>query len=203
MALANNGILFFDELPHFPKPILEALREPLEDYSILISRVHSKVNYHTKFLFAAAQNPCPCGNLLSASKNCRCNEMEIKRYKNRLSEPLLDRIDMFVVMNESSFDDKSDVDSKQMHEMVINAFALQIKRGQKSLNGKLNDEEIEKFCLLDKASNEVLNQAVVNFSLSFRAINKVLKVSRTIADLEGSLNIQKKHLLKALNYRKR
>ncbi len=203
VALANNGILFFDELPHFSKAILEALREPLEDHSILISRVNSKVNYSTKFLFATALNPCPCGNLLSATRECRCSQMEVKRYKNKLSDPLLDRIDMFITMNDSSFDDKSDVDSASMHELVLKTFKMQLQRGQSCLNGKLNDDEIEKFCVLDSPSNDVLNQAVVNFSLSFRSINKVLKVSRTIADLDGSLNIQKKHLLKALNYRKR
>ena len=94
IALSNNGILFFDELPHFPSNILEALREPLEDYKILISRVNSKVLYSTKFTFVAAMNPCPCGNLLSSVKECRCNELEIQRYKNRLSEPFLDRIDL-------------------------------------------------------------------------------------------------------------
>lgn len=203
VALANKGILFFDELPHFTKDILEALREPLEDHSILISRVNSKVNYETKFLFASALNPCPCGNLLSQTKSCRCNDVEIKRYKNRLSDPLLDRIDMHVIMNENEQDDISDVTSELFHKQVIDTFERQIKRGQKSLNGKLDDEEIKKFCLLDKASNDVLNQAIVNFSLSYRAINKILKLSRTVADINGSVNIQKIHLLQALNYRKR
>lgn len=203
VALANNGILFFDELPHFPKNILEALREPLEDYSILISRVNSKINYKTKFLFAAAQNPCPCGNLLSASKECRCNELEIKRYQSKISEPLLDRIDMFITMSESNFNDESSVDSSIMHKKVLAAFETQKNRGQENLNGKLDDEEIKKFCQLDDASNDVLNQAVVNFCLSFRAINKVLKVSRTIADLNASQHIQKEHLLEALTFRRR
>lgn len=203
VALANAGMLFFDELPHFAKDILEALREPLEDYSILISRVNTKVRYHTRFLFAAAQNPCPCGNLLSTSKQCRCNEMQIQRYKNRISEPLLDRIDMFVTMNENEQDAKSDVSSKKLHEMVIDSFIRQKNRGQKHLNGKLSDQEIKKFCKLDEISNNVLNQAIVNFCLSYRAVNKVLKLSRTIADIDKSTLIEKKHLLQALNYRKR
>ena len=203
VALANKGILFFDELPHFAKDILEALREPLEDYSILISRVNSKINYETKFLFAAAQNPCPCGNLLSSSKECRCSDLEVKRYKNKISEPLLDRMDMFVIMNENESDAKNDVTSEQLHQKVIETFKVQLQRGQKNLNGKLNDEEIKKFCILDEESNDVLNQAIVNFSLSYRAINKILKLSRTIADINCSDCIQKRHVLQALNYRKR
>ena len=203
VALANAGMLFFDELPHFSKDILEALREPLEDYSILISRVNSKVKYHTRFLFAAAQNPCPCGNLLSSSKECRCNDLQIQRYKNRISEPLLDRIDMFVTMNENEQDAKNDVTSEKLHEIVIDSFKRQKNRGQKYLNGKLNDEEIKKFCSLDEASNDVLNQAIVNFCLSYRAVNKVLKLARTIADIDRCDMIEKKHLLQALNYRKR
>ncbi len=203
IALSNNGILFFDELPHFPKAILEAMREPLEDYKILISRVNSKVNYETKFLFACAMNPCPCGNLLSSNKECRCNDVEITRYKGKLSDPFCDRIDLFVTMNEVNYDDKADIDSKKMHKMVLDAFKLQIKRGQSDLNGKLKDEDIKKYCLLDDQSENILNKATQNYSLSFRSINKVLKVARTIADLEASVNIKKEHIFEALSFRKR
>ena len=203
IALSNNGILFFDELPHFPKSILEAMREPLEDYKILISRVNSKINYETKFLFACAMNPCPCGNLLSVSKECRCSDIEVSRYKSKLSEPFCDRIDIFVTMNEVTYEDKSDINSNQMHEMVINAFKLQIKRGQKDLNGKLKDEDIKKYCLLDIQSDQVLSMATKNYALSFRSINKVLKVARTIADLSNSVDIKKEHILEALSFRKR
>ena len=122
VALSNNGILFFDELPHFPSNILEALREPLEDNKILISRVNSKVLYSTKFLFVAAMNPCPCGNKLSSVKECRCNSLEVQRYKNRLSEPFLDRIDLYLVMNDSFNDNKNIVSSSELHQSVIKAF---------------------------------------------------------------------------------
>lgn len=203
VALANKGILFFDELPHFPKMLLEALREPLEDHSILISRVNSKINYPTKFLFIAAMNPCACGNLLSLVKNCICSDLDIKKYKAKLSEPFLDRIDLFVTMNEVDYEEASDISSFMMQEKVLQAFVKQKQRGQKDLNGKLNDEENKKFCILDEASNKVLNQAIVNFQLSFRAINKVLKISRTIADLDNEDEILKKHLLQALSFRKR
>ncbi len=203
VALANNGSLFFDELPHFSSSILESLREPLEDNKLLVSRANSKVLYDTKFLFIAAMNPCPCGNLLSLNNICRCSDVEIKRYKNRLSEPFLDRIDLYIIMNETSFKDKASVSSKQLHESVINAFKMQVLRGQKDLNGKLCDEEISKYCILNDECQNILEKATQNFNLSFRSINKIKKVARTIADLEQSFNIEKKHLLEALSYRRR
>ena len=203
IALSNNGILFFDELPHFSKSILEALREPLEDNKILISRVNSKVMYETKFIFIAAMNPCPCGNLLSSVKECRCNEMEIQRYKNRLSEPFLDRIDLYVVMNDSFSDNKNIVSSEELHQKVIKAFIKQKQRGQKELNGKLSDKDIKKYCVLDNDSSNILEKARINYQLSFRSINKVLKVARTIADLNDNEIITKNDLLQSLSYRKR
>ncbi len=203
IALCNNGILFFDELPHFSKNILESLREPLEDFNILVSRVNTKIKYPTKFLFVSAMNPCPCGNLLSKTKECRCNELEIKRYKNRLSDPFLDRIDLYLTMNEVSQDDIADTNSKTLHQQVINAFILQKQRGQTELNGKLNEQDIKKYCSLNPTCEDILNKAIETFSLSFRAINKILKVSRTIADLDNSINILDKHILEAISYRYR
>ena len=202
IALANNGILFFDELPHFPKSVLEALREPLEDNYITISRVKQKVKYPTKFLFIAAMNPCPCGNLLSKKKECRCTDVEIQRYKNRLSEPFLDRIDLYVVMNESNFNDKAYYTSQELFEQVLKAFKRQFLR-QNEFNGKLSEKDIQKYCKLDTQATNTLNLAISNFALSHRSINKILKVSQTIADLDESDIITKKHILKALNYRKR
>lgn len=203
IALSNGGILFFDELPHFSKSILEALREPLEDNKILISRVNNKILYETKFIFVAAMNPCPCGNLLSSVKECRCNEIEIQRYKNKLSEPFLDRIDLYLVMNDSFKDNKNKVSSKELHENIIKAFIKQKQRGQKELNGKLGDEEIKKYCILDEESLNILEKARFNYQLSFRSINKVLKVARTIADLNENEIITKNDLLQSLNFRRR
>ncbi|WP_228155852.1 ATP-binding protein [Aliarcobacter skirrowii] len=170
---------------------------------ILISRVNNKIVYETKFIFVAALNPCPCGNLLSSVKECRCNSLEIQRYKNRLSEPFLDRIDLYLVMNDSFNDNKNIVSSKELHESVINAFIKQKQRGQKELNGKLSDEDIKKYCILDDESKEILEKARVNYSLSFRSINKVLKVARTIADINNNELITKSDLLKSLNFRRR
>jgi len=203
VALANNGILFFDEFPHFQKSVLESLREPLEDHKVLISRVNSKVEYHTKFLFVAAQNPCPCGNLLSSEKECRCTELEIQRYKNRLSEPLLDRIDLYVQMDEIRSTDKSDITSKEMFKIVKKTFSFQLQRGQKELNGKMDEKDIEKFCILHNDAKILIDSAVSKFALTQRGINKVLKIARTIADIDESDLIKKSHLLEALSYRRR
>ena len=203
IALCNNGILFFDEIPHFSKMIIEALREPLEDHKVLVSRVNSKVSYPTKFLFVSAMNPCPCGNLLSKTKECRCSDLEIQRYKSKLSEPFLDRIYLHIVMNEVKKEDKADVSSQEIHKKVLNAFTYQKMRGQVELNGKLSEKDIFKYCVLNNESQDILDKAIEKFSLSFRSINKILKISRTIADIEQSVNIEKNHLLEALSYRRR
>ncbi|MCB4764017.1 MAG: YifB family Mg chelatase-like AAA ATPase [Sulfurovum sp.] len=203
VALSHYGILFFDELPHFSKQVLEALREPLQDRKVLISRVNTKIEYEADIMFVAAQNPCPCGNLLSKSKSCRCSELEVKRYKNKLSDPFLDRIDLFVVMQEVRKEDKMDVTSKTMHEVVIQAFVQQKKRGQKRLNGKLNEEEIEIYCMLLPEAQSILESAISKFSLSHRSIASIKKVSRTIADIEGHQLIKKRDMLEALSYRRR
>lgn len=203
VGLAHKGILFFDELPHFSKNILEALREPMQDNKIQISRVNSKVEYAADFLFIGAMNPCPCGNLLNQNRECRCNELEIQRYKNRLSDPFLDRVDINIVMQSVTTDDKSSYSSKELHKKVLETHIFSKQRGQKNFNAKLTDTEIELYCTLDDEAKDTLELAVSRFDLSFRAIKKVQKLSRTIADLESSNIITKKHLLEALSYRKR
>jgi magnesium chelatase family protein len=203
VALANKGILFFDELPHFNSKVLEALREPLQDRVINIARVNSKVSYSADFLFIGAMNPCPCGNLLSKVNSCRCSDVEIKRYKNRLSDPFLDRVDIFVTMSEVDFNKSSTTTSKDMHQVVLKAFQAQIKRGQKTLNGSLQEGEIEKFCILEDDAKDILEQAIVRFGLSFRSLANIKKVARTIADINGNELIGKKDILEALSYRKR
>jgi len=201
-ALAHNGILFFDEFPHFSKSVLEALREPLEDNQLLISRVNSKIKYETKFLFAAAQNPCPCGNLLSTSKECRCNELEIKRYKNRVSEPLLDRIDIYVQMSED-YENRSDKSSKEMFDEVLKAFVYQKRRGQVELNAKLSEKSLEEIANLDDEAKAILEKASSQFSLSHRSVTKIKSIARTIADISESEKVKKEHILEALSFRKR
>ncbi len=203
VGLAHRGLLFFDELPHFSKNILEALREPMQDNKIRISRVNAKVEYPSDFLFVAAMNPCKCGNLLDEHKECRCNELEIQRYKNRLSDPFLDRIDLNVTMQNVNSQDKASYSSKELHKMVLEAHIFAQQRGQKKFNAKLDDLELEHFCVMDEEAKETLEIATERFGLSFRSIKKVQKVSRTIADLDSSHTINKQHLLEALSYRRR
>ena len=201
IALANGGVLFFDEFPHFSKQVIESLREPLEDNQIHIARVNSKVTYETKFIFVAAQNPCPCGNLFSRNLNCKCSENEIKNYKAKISAPVLDRIDLKVAMDESSPSDKASLSSQQMSEMVLKAFIFQKKRGQDELNGKLNDAQVAKFCTLNAEASEILQKAATKYNLSQRGIKRTLRVARSIADLDESEQILKPHILEALSFR--
>ncbi len=203
VALADRGILFFDEVPHFAKNVLEAMREPLQDRRVLISRVNAKISYAADLTFVAAQNPCPCGNLLSKTKTCRCSDVEIKRYRNKLSDPFLDRLDLFVVMQEVSSEDRADRNSAEMHMQVIQAFRRQKERRQKNLNGKLTEEEIETYCLLETGAAKILDQAIGTFALTHRSIASIKKVARTIADLSGHDRIEKSDLLEALSYRRR
>jgi magnesium chelatase family protein len=203
VGLAHNGILMFDELPHFSKNVLEALREPLEDGKIRISRVNAKVEYPASFLFVGAMNPCPCGNLLDEHKECRCSDVEVQRYKNRLSDPFLDRIDLMVTMQSVSAEDKASLTSKQMHKKVVEAHIFQKQRAQEQFNAKLSDGEIEKFCVMDDEAKITLDRAIQSFALSYRSIKKVQKVARTIADLAASKLIEKNHILEALSYRRR
>lgn len=203
VGLAHGGVLFFDELPHFSKTVLEALREPLEDRHIRISRVNAKVTYEADFLFVAAMNPCPCGNLFSTSVPCRCSDIEITRYKSRLSDPFLDRIDLYIQMHPISATDRPGLTSQELHTKVRQAFMRQKERGQERLNGSLDDSEIAKYCPLNEEGQRIIDQAIERFHLSFRAITRLLKVARTIADIEGIEAIRKEHLLEALSYRKR
>ena len=133
----------------------------------------------------------------------RCNELEVQRYKNKLSDPFLDRIDINIVMTNVSIDDKPSLSSKQMHQKVIDVHHVIKKRGQSNFTAKLTDKEIDNYCIMDDEAKSVLDTATLNFALSFRSIKKVQKISRTIADIDGSEFIQKSHVLEALSYRRR
>ncbi|MDY3113975.1 MAG: ATP-binding protein, partial [Helicobacter sp.] len=201
IGLANHGVLFFDELPHFKRSLLESLREPLENHSFTLSRAQVKAEYPADFMFIGAMNPCPCGNLLSLSKECRCNQKEINAYKNRISEPFWDRIDLFVSMQEGA-QSSHRVASKELQEKVLKAFVMQKSRGQSCFNARLSGAELERFCALEADGEAVLQKAIDRFGLSRRSVNKILRVARSIADLENAKTIAKEHLLEALSYRK-
>ncbi|RAX55291.1 Fis family transcriptional regulator [Helicobacter sp. 16-1353] len=199
ISLSHNGILFFDELPNFNKSILESLREPLENNELSISRVSVKFTYPSSILFIGAMNPCPCGNLYSTTKECRCRDNDIKQYKNTISEPFRDRIDIFIKMEETHSNER--ISSKELFQQVLDAFIMQKNRFQTKPNGKLNDSEIDKFCILDNDNINFLNLATQRYGLSNRGRQKIIKLSRTIADLSKSVDIKKEHLLEALSYR--
>jgi magnesium chelatase family protein len=194
IAFANKGILFFDELPYFQKDILENLRLPLQDKKVLISRVNSKVEYEADILFAAAMNPCPCGNLLSLDKECRCTDIEIRRYKNKISEPLYDRIEIYHQMSED--DDTSRVSSKEMFERVLIAFEMQ--KGEFNANLKENYQ-----FSMENGAYEIKQKAVKNFNLSKRGEFNLLKLAKTIANTQKRDKIKKEDILKAIKFRRR
>jgi len=148
-------------------------------------------------------NPCPCGNLYSTKKSCRCTDLEITRYKNRLSEPLYDRIDLYVQMQESNHSDKAGENSQTMHSYVLQALKQRIKRGQNMPNGRLNEVDTEKYCKLGEDCEKLLIQASQKFALSARSISKIKQISRTIADLATNEEIKKEHISEALGFRKR
>lgn len=201
ISLAHLGVLFFDELPHFPKNLLESLREPLENHHFTISRLQAKITCPTDFMFVGAMNPCPCGNLLSVSKECRCNQKEINAYKNKISDPFWDRLDLFVSMQEG-MQTRHTITSKEMHTQILNAFRFQKTRNQKCFNARLEGENLKSFCILGDQEKEILELAKERFSLSSRGVNKILRTARSIADLALSEKISKEHLLEALSYRK-
>ncbi|WP_297600603.1 YifB family Mg chelatase-like AAA ATPase [Helicobacter sp. UBA3407] len=201
IGMAHLGVLFLDELPHFPKSVLESLREPLQNHYFTISRLQAKITCPTNFMFIGAMNPCPCGNLLSLSKECRCNQKEINAYKTKISEPFWDRLDLFVQMQEGK-QSAHRVNSLTLQDFILQAFLFQKQRGQTCLNSRLQGAELEKYCVLDSKTKETLEIACEKFGISKRGRDKILRVARTIADLDSSAKIQKEHLLESLSFRK-
>ena len=208
ISLAHFGVLYFDELPEFNKNTLETLRGPLEDKEISISRVNASITYPCNFMFIASMNPCPCGYYGSREKPCSCTPEQIKKYIGKISGPLLDRIDLHIEVSPVKFDnfDNSTVsiDSKTIKERVDSARKIQQER-YKNIgifsNSELTPKLIEKYCHLGNDSKIVLNAAFNSLGLSARAYSRIIKVARTIADLDNSENIQVHHLTEAIQYR--
>lgn len=206
ISLANNGVLFLDELPEFRRNVIEALREPIEKGMVTIGRANYRVTMPAKFMLVASMNPCPCGYLGHPTKECQCSYIEIKRYRSKVSGPILDRIDMIVEVppETKTQENEKGESSNEIRERVLKAWDIQKKRFKDKpykSNSKIRAKDIKVYCSLDINAQEVLERAVEKFSLSFRVTHKIMKVARTIADLEGMEKISKKHILEALQYR--
>ena len=209
ISLAHYGVLFLDELPEFNQHTLEVLRGPLEDGSITISRVNSTLTYPSEFMFVASMNPCPCGYYGSKDKECICTQQAISKYLGKISGPLLDRIDLQIEVSPVKYEklgdnNKEEETSSQIKKRVNEARYLQRKRYQQEkiyANASLTPKLIQKYCNLDQPSKNLLEIAFHKLGLSARAYGRILKVARTIADLEFSENIQKHHIAEAIQYR--
>ena len=207
ISLAHNGILFLDELPEFDRKVLEVLREPLESGRITISRAARQAEFPAKFQLVAAMNPCPCGYHGHENGRCHCTFEQIQRYRNKISGPLLDRIDMHIEVPHlprqqlRQQDEQLQASSKQVRERVELARALQLKRANKP-NALLANRELEQICVLSVSDEKLLDQAIDRFGFSSRAYHRILKIARTIADLEQHESIVTRHLTEAINYRK-
>ena len=210
ITLSHRGVLFLDELPEFSHTALESLRQPLEDKVVTISRVTGSVTYPASFMLVAAQNPCPCGFSTHPRMECTCSPSAVGRYQKRVSGPLMDRIDIFVevppVEYEKLVDEAPVEDSSQVRQRVERAREAQWQRFRDCnflRNSEMGPAEVWKFCPLDDGAKSLLQTATQQLSLSARAFHRVLKVSRTIADLEGQEQIGVGHLAEALQYRSR
>lgn len=208
ISLAHNGVLFLDELPEYSRQTLETLRQPLEDGQITVARNAVSVTYPADFMLVASMNPCPCGNYGSSTAECRCSASQIHRYLNKLSGPLLDRIDIHIEVDNVTYDqlqeDKLAEPSEVIRLRVNKARDIQLARLSASgrrCNAQMTSADIKKYCKLDLQSAKLLQESFERLNLTARAYNRILKVARTIADLEGSANITIKHIAESLQYR--
>ena len=209
ITLAHRGVLFLDEMVEFPRNVLEVLRQPLEDGEIVISRAKHSIKYPAKFMLLGAMNPCPCGYLGDKQKQCTCSEFQISRYQSRLSGPLLDRIDLQVEVPRLTSEELLNIEpatesSADIRKRVIKARKIQAERYKNDgilTNSELTSKLIKKYCQIDAQSAALLKTAIVKYQLSGRRYDRILKLARTIADLDNSENIKQIHLMQALQYR--
>ena len=207
--MAHNGVLFLDELPEFKRTVLEVLRQPLEDRTVTISRAKFSVEYPASFMLIAAMNPCPCRYYNHPKIECSCGAGNVQKYLSRISGPLFDRIDIHMEVIPVPFKDLNDArlseKSETIRTRVIEARQIQEKRfeGIKGVycNAQMNAKQLRTICLLDDSCNAILKNAMEKLGLSARAFDRILKVSRTIADLDKSTDIRSDHLAEAINYR--
>jgi magnesium chelatase family protein len=208
ISLAHNGVLFLDELPEFNRKSLEVLRQPLEEGNVTISRALNSTTFPARFVLVAAMNPCPCGYLGDSRHPCKCAPMQIERYMARVSGPLLDRIDLHLEVPAVPFQELSaqadGTASKVMRNNVARARQAQRDRfGPDSdrLNSRMTTRQLRKHCELNAEGRGLLQNAMDGLGLSARAHDRILRVARTVADLEGSSSIQPEHLVEAIGYR--
>jgi magnesium chelatase family protein len=205
ISLAHKGVLFLDELPEFERRVLEVLREPLESGEIMISRASQQLSFPCDFLLVAAMNPCPCGYHGDLQRACRCTPDQVRRYQDRVSGPLIDRIDIQISLaripagqlNQNTGNSET---SSTIRNRVSRARTLQLQRSHKT-NGELSGKDFANYCPLTGPLQELLEQAVDRLHLSPRAYFKILRVARTIADLAASQDIEQQHLMEAISYR--
>ena len=209
VSLAHHGVLFLDELPEFHRSTLEVLRQPLEDGKVTISRASGTMTFPCSFMLVAAMNPCPCGYYGDPKRECRCSPGQVERYRQKISGPLLDRIDLHVEAPSVEYKELSDnvpaESSAIIRERIVNAREIQNRRFAKSrkvtCNARMSHAQLKEHCRLDERGNELLKNAMSDLNFSARAYDRILKVARTIADLAGSDSIASDHLLEALSYR--
>ncbi len=208
VSLAHNGVLFLDELPEFKRNVLEVLRQPLEDGFVSIARSYATVIFPARFLLVAAMNSCPCGGYGDPLKECTCTPGMILRYRSKISGPLLDRIDMHIEVTRISYnelrDETSSESSQIVRQRVINARNIQLQRFKEEgiyFNAHMKAKHLKKYCKLTEDSHRLLQNAIEKLGLSARAHSKIIKVARTIADLDASENIAPKHIAEAIQYR--
>ena len=209
ISLSHNGVLFLDELPEFKRSVLEVMRQPMEDRKVTISRSRFSVTYPASFMLVASMNPCPCGYFNHPEKECVCGPGIVQKYLNKISGPLLDRIDLHVEVTPVSFNELSSErkteDSNTIREKVIRAREIQAKRFEQMegmhCNAQMEAQKVQEICVISDQARMLLSKAMQRLNLSARAYDRILKVARTIADLANSEEIKTEHIAEAIQFR--
>jgi magnesium chelatase family protein len=209
VSLAHNGVLFLDELPEFKRSALEVMRQPLEDGKVTVSRAAGSVTFPSEFMLVAAMNPCPCGYFGDLKRECRCGPAQVQRYRQRVSGPLLDRIDLHIEVPAVEYRDvaseRIEETSAAIRERIVRARQRQQERFRSdanvNCNARMATRQLKQYCKLTQDSQDLIRVAMNELNLSARAYDRILKVSRTIADLDGKAEISPEHVSEAIQYR--